>query len=289
MPRRTPEKIISEINNSLKENKQKIYIIEYKKQYIKFNNGIQLSGDECKKYRNMYVKSSNIEYLKHHDYILSSNDILLSLNIILNNEKKRLCSLGGENAYQKNINMFVRKGHTPWNKGTKGVVTAWNKGLTKETSNSVLKISKAKMGEKNPMFGVKHTIEYKLSQSKKMKKMILDGTFTPNAGNRYTHFQFHNNGIYYRSSWELNFHELYPNLKYEQIRIPYVYNMIEHVYITDFIDEENKKIYEIKPSTLVDDEKVKAKTSAAIVWCEENGYTYHIITELDEPRMLKKK
>ena len=41
-------------------------------------------------------------------------------------------------------------GKKPWNKGKKGVMpVAWNKGLTKETNESLMKISKAQMGRNN--------------------------------------------------------------------------------------------------------------------------------------------
>jgi len=38
------------------------------------------------------------------------------------------------------------KGRTPWNKGIKGVVVAWSKGLTKETSTSVARMAKTLQG-----------------------------------------------------------------------------------------------------------------------------------------------
>jgi hypothetical protein len=42
--------------------------------------------------------------------------------------------------------MGNKKGYIPWNKGKKGVQVAWNKGLTKETSESVMKTSQTLEG-----------------------------------------------------------------------------------------------------------------------------------------------
>jgi len=46
-----------------------------------------------------------------------------------------------------------RKKNGVWNKGKTGVQEAWNKGLTKENSKIVRKMSDQKIGNKNPMFG----------------------------------------------------------------------------------------------------------------------------------------
>jgi hypothetical protein len=69
-------------------------------------------------------------------------------------KEKRLCKCGcgievSWNSQKNNWNTFL-KGHCnrgkigiiPWNKGKKGIQNAWNRGLTKETDERVLKISK---------------------------------------------------------------------------------------------------------------------------------------------------
>lgn len=86
----------------------------------------------------------------------------------------------------------------------------------------------------------------------------------------------------YRSTWERNFHKKYPHLLYEYTRIPYRFDNEDHIYITDFIDINEKIVYEIKPSTLVDDAKVQAKSKAAMEWCASNDYTFIVVTELTE-------
>ena len=63
---------------------------------------------------------------------------------------------------------------------------------------------------------------------------------------------------------------------YEAIRIPYIYEGIEHIYIPDFL-LENNILLEVKPSYQLEDTIVQAKKSSAI----NAGYTYHFITEKD--------
>ena len=60
---------------------------------------------------------------------------------------------------------LAKIGITPWNKGKKGLQTAWNKGLTKETSESLKRLSEQRKGEGNPMY-------------KKARKKIEDGQLT---------------------------------------------------------------------------------------------------------------
>ena len=63
---------------------------------------------------------------------------------------------------------------------------------------------------------------------------------------------------------------------YEAVRIPYIYEGIEHIYIPDFL-LENNILLEVKPSYQIEDTIVQAKKSSAI----NAGYTYHFITEKD--------
>lgn len=285
--RRTPDNIINEVNNYIKSHNQSIEIKSYNKSSIEFNNGLVIDGDIVKFYRKLYVKSDNLEYFKFHDEILNHNNPLQKMQDVSNSEKKRLQVLGGKTMIQKNPEFSKSAiGREPWNKGTTGVMKAWNAGLTKETSDSVKKISDSKIGENNPMYGKSHTQEVKDNQSRLVKEKILSGEFTPCVKNSRTHWTAEHNGKKYRSTWEMNFHKIYPEFEYETIRIPYTYGNKQYVYIVDFVDMTNKVLYEIKPSSLVEVQKNVAKHDAAIEWCTLNGYTYKIITEIDEPRMV---
>lgn len=91
-------------------------------------------------------------------------------------------------------------------------------------------------------------------QSNTMKKLILTNKFTPKTENRLNHSRLEYKGKKYRSSWEIVFHYLNPNMLYEQIRIPYkLKNGEEHIYISDFYDVSTNTIYEIKPDKIYKD------------------------------------
>ena len=80
------------------------------------------------------------------------------------------------------------KGREPWNKGKKGLQVAWNKGLTKETDERVLKYSKSNLGKKfsqEHIKKLKNSFEnrkgFKLSEKTKKKlKKINSGANNPN-------------------------------------------------------------------------------------------------------------
>jgi hypothetical protein len=176
----------------------------------------------------------------------------------------------------------------PWNKGKNGSQVAWNKGLTKETDDRVAKMADGKCGEGNGRFGVTLSEEERKIKSDANKLAIEEGRFTPHPYNLNNRLKNQWNGKSYRSRWELRFHKLNPDLLYENTRIRYTdVDGSERIYITDFSDHENKIIYEIKPTCFIDDVTVTIKEAAAIKWCHENGYTFKIVTEIDEPRMLE--
>lgn len=130
--------------------------------------------------------------------------------------------------------------------------------------------------EKNKANGV-----YERS-SKKIKEKILAGLYTPKTQNRLTHKRLHSSltGIKkYRSSWEVIYHEANPHLLYEIIRIPYIHNNTEKVYIVDFWDPISNTAIEIKPFSMTETPQNIAKTKALNEWCQVNNATYKIVTE----------
>lgn len=128
------------------------------------------------------------------------------------------------------------------------------------------------------------TEEEKLHRRKKssesQKKNILNGTFTPQNNyrtKRRINMLFNGKEYYFRSSWEVCFFISNPELEYESIRIKYVTKNQEKIYIPDFIDPENKILYELKPKrqyiAQID------KMDGAIKWCLENGYKFIWVNE----------
>jgi hypothetical protein len=122
-----------------------------------------------------------------------------------------------------------------------------------------------------------------IKQSLKIKEKIKDGSFTPCATNSWANsrclLEIDNCELKFRSTWEAMFW-LLGKLPYEKIRIPYINEKnINSIYIVDFHDEINKKLYEIKPSKNRTNKRNILKEKAAIKWCEENNYNYEVITE----------
>lgn len=152
----------------------------------------------------------------------------------------------------------------------------WHSDETKEkikqsniiTSNNLSKEDRLKIHENG----------YK-KQSITMKNKILNGSFTPNITNSWTHFKSYvnlENGTIkkFRSNWEAVFWLLNDQLLYEKIRVPYYINNKFHIYITDFYDKNKKIIYEIKPNSLKNNNINIIKRNAVIKYCNENDMQY---------------
>lgn len=127
-----------------------------------------------------------------------------------------------------------------------------------------------------------YTEATRIKHSNTMKNKILKGEFTPKSNNRRTWKRIYKDGFAFRSSWELKFYNYCLDnniaIEYETLRIPYEFDGNRYIYITDFVSHTEKKVYEIKPSSMIDD-KVRAKEKFASEWCKANGYEYVFITE----------
>ncbi len=99
---------------------------------------------------------------------------------------------------------------------------------------------------------------------------------------------------YYRSLWERDAISLLSNYvssniikKFEteffhSIRISYIYENSEHIYIPDMLvyhNDNSKELIEIKPNYKLGDQKTLAKLDASFKWCQENNVRYSIWTE----------
>lgn len=124
--------------------------------------------------------------------------------------------------------------------------------------------------------------------SVRIKKSIADGTFIPQITNSWCHSKYEI--TYYnkdkcitkkvRSAWEAMFLLMNPKLEYEQLRIPYIGGDKKvHTYIVDFIDYDNKCVYEVKPNSLKSASTNIAKYNALVNWCENNNYKCEYIDE----------
>lgn len=126
----------------------------------------------------------------------------------------------------------------------------------------------------------------KLKRSILLKEKISKGLWTPKITNSWTHWDIRIDDKNFRSSFEGLFYIYYVlycsnNVFYEKLRIPYTIDNESKIYIVDFIDEENKIVFEIKPKSLTNERVNLAKEKALVLWCDENSFSYKHITEDD--------
>tara|TARA_R110000803_G_scaffold59157_9_gene117601 strand:+ start:265 stop:1101 length:837 start_codon:yes stop_codon:yes gene_type:complete len=147
--------------------------------------------------------------------------------------------------------------------------------------------SKNMIGDKNNFHKVSEQRRKEIGKENgiRLKRMIANGTFTPCVTNSWAKSRcivqiLRNNKIVQikcRSSWDAYFQIKNPKLKYEKIRVPYIHENKISNYIVDFVDEDKKILYEIKPDSFRETEKNISKFNAANQWCNENNYSFIII------------
>ena len=130
--------------------------------------------------------------------------------------------------------------------------------------------------------GRKQILNVSKLQSETMKTKILNGEFTPNINNSFTHWnakiELNGKSKKFRSSWEACFWLCNTELKYENIRIPYINEKGENkVTIIDFYDIKKNIIYEIKPKKFFILQK--RKIDAIIKYCIKNKLKFKWINE----------
>ena len=160
-----------------------------------------------------------------------------------------------------------------WTKSKNG--KSFYKKLGKSNSKNLKKYFKTEKG----LDQIKNTSK---KQSKILKEKILNGKFTPNISNRWTHWEatviLKNKKYKFRSSWEACFFVSNDHCKYECVRIPYTdQNNNNKTYIGDFYDEKNNILYEIKPKSIFKKEIIKM--NHAIKYCIENKIKFIWINE----------
>jgi very-short-patch-repair endonuclease len=267
--------MLQQYNELLENYSLKIDIWDSEK--LCFNNGVQL---------NTPVEINTFKRRIEHGVLINFIDSLYSTDKQEREKTEQLiitltAKKGGIACQQQHgdkIKLNLNTG-VPWHTGTVGVVTAWNKGLTKETNESVKKISESKIGDRNPMFGTVYSEEEREQKSECMKELIADGKFTPNIHNSNTHMTTVYKGQKYRSSWEAAFVHINEGCDYETLRIKYELDGKTKVYIVDFINHDTKMVYEIKPKIHQTRIKEKIKETALLNWCLTNGYCYSVIDE----------
>lgn len=263
------EQFLNKINLLLQQKSCKLFVVFYDAKTLIFNTGRKLEEKEISSFKrilkNPYYDAHLIDIYQKE----KSNGDIIRENLLkkqLSNSGK-LCQKIHGDKIKKNLNSGIgyRKGFS--RKGTP--CTEENKKF----------LSESRKGENNPMWGRKYSEEYKENQSNLMKRLILEGKFTPNTNNRLTHFGVEYNGIKFRSSWEVVFYHFNKSFLYENLRIPYFDTKTnkQRIYIVDFVCHETKMVVEIKPKELFKETEI-CKITALHKWCEERGYKMKIYT-----------
>lgn len=247
--------------------------------FAKFNNESVIS--DSKNWQKFKRRFENERMLKLADNLCSLDEQIVDKT--LQEIRREISSIGGKKLMQNpdnHVHNRSKNKNTPhWNKGSKGLVKCWSKGLIKDTDDRLRKIAEQRSGENNPMYGKKLSDSAKDMLSQKVKEKIENGSWTPYVHNSKTHWEIEYKNKKFRSSWEALFYSQNENLDYEKLRIRY-YSPIEckeKIYIVDFCDYENKIIYEIKPNSSLSKDKIKIK--AGEKWAKENGFKFVILTE----------
>jgi very-short-patch-repair endonuclease len=271
--RKTENQMIDMINEHLEHHNQTTRILTWTRTGAEFSNGVKMNRNDSSNFKRRIFRNPDI-WARNVDRIFSGE-------ITIQEIKSLLAAAGGKSVQKKygdeirqNLNTGI-----PWNKGIKTGQVQWHTGLTKETDDRLMKLSLDRMGEGNPMYGVKHTDEYKREKSVRLKELILSGQFTPNSNNRNTHWESTLDGKKYRSSWEALYQYINQNAEYEVLRVKYQHNEEEKVYIVDFVDHHSKTAIEVKPSNMAKKDGFADKIFGLNTWAKQNGYTILIVDE----------
>lgn len=260
--KRTYSNWVDLLNQELLKYGQMTRVVEFGKQYLKLADGRVLLDSDFDKFKKRVMHPTVKYWVKNVDALLHGEISEDNIKSMIYSDAGKLCQkIHGENI-RKNLNVGV-----PWNKGVTGIAGH------PQTIESRNKISLNNSGENNGMFGRKLTDDEKLHKSQVMKRLILEGKFTPNSNNRNTHWESYFNGKYYRSSWEALYQYFDPEAMYEKFRIAYDFNGEQKIYIVDFINYKTKILVEVKPRELCSDKKFEAKMESLKKWAGINGYS----------------
>jgi hypothetical protein len=181
----------------------------------------------------------------------------------------------------KNIHSNILKSEEVIRKRKKGWNDFFNDNIKKEKWKANMKFTHNNI--EHPWL-TNISPEERIRRNKKssiaQKNNILEGKFIP-QNNYRTKRRFpcyiNNKEFLFRSSWEICFFLSHPNLNYEKLRIPYELENEQKIYIPDFIDYENKILYELKPKRQYIAQV--NKMNSAIKWCLDNQYKFIWINE----------
>ena len=218
--------------------------------------GAALRATNAKRTVNIKDNTYNIEYICKYCGKICKNS-----NSLRNHE--RLCKSN------PNRQIFTHNNLENYNKSTTGGERAvWNKGLTKETDERVLKGWKTikkliETGEYVPK-GTKHTEEFK----ERLRLLQKETNYGHKHYIRDKHISWNGYVFTSRSSYELDYanslDEQKINYEYESLRIKYydTYLEVERTSIPDFYLPDSNTIVEIKSTYTLNVQNMKDREKA---------------------------
>lgn len=281
-----------EMNDILSSFNNTILISVYQQGYLKLTNGMEFFWPTREYFLTLQrIKSPTFQSDGVFDDVYANNDEVTRRRIIKQIKNKNT-SVIYKKRYQESSDGFKinKKQHMvkikqQYNEDVANGIKnrperkRYNKQTNEKVRQYAERLSIARQGAGNPMWG-KHCSEHnKRIKSELIKLRILQGIWTPHVHNSRTHSRVIYNGRKYRSTWEALFQQLNEDYHYEQLRIPYIFENTYSIYIVDFISSDRSICVEIKPSTMHNDAKVTAKRTALLEFCEIEQIKY---VEIDE-------
>ena len=163
------------------------------------------------------------------------------------------------------------------------------RGKTYEEIHGIEKGSERRKRTSESHKGILPTKEARDKQSVTMKKKILNGEWSPNVINSFTHWSAEiivdGRLFKFRSTWEVEVFEqlkdVYPlsEIEYETLRIPYKYDGVEHIYVVDFYIPLKRLVIEVKPTSSLFDKQEQEKIRVCKEFCKQNNMIFVIFNE----------
>jgi hypothetical protein len=248
--------------------------------------------------RNRFMKAFHKDNTSFVQHKIIHYDVLFGLDeeqakLLKQRLRSEAASKGGIRVQELHKDHITasRNKNGPWNKGltkeTDSRIKGWTAGLTKYDHPSLMKLAQNQLGENNSYHKSSQETKQRVADhnSHMMLERIANGTFTPHIHNSYTRCTACVFGHKFRSSWEAAFWYKNQNLEYESLRIPYVLDEKRRTYIADFVDDKNKIVYEIKPSSKIKEQLVKIE--AASKYCSENNFQFVLLDETEIRKLVK--
>jgi|FreactTroBogLake_1042271.scaffolds.fasta_scaffold00019_20 hypothetical protein len=265
----TYENIITRFNSILENYNQNLRIDDYNRSLIKLSNGVIITGKNKNVFRLRLSNTRTSIWIENFDKLfcgeITEYDIKHQLAI---NRGKKSWNMNSE-TIRKNLNTGI-----PWSKGKPGTFTG-----KKHSTETKHKIGQQNSGKNNGMYGRLHSDEEKCHLSKTITNLILTGKFTPKSSNRFGRWNSTFDGKKYRSSWEALYHYHNQQSEYEQLRLMYMLDGKNYVYIVDFIDHVDKLVVEVKPYNLFNGTKWEAKYTVLKDWAKQHDYKILLIDQ----------